>query len=258
MSTPSAPQLQKSTAFDSAQYDLCYSPGVERHFWHYARWRIVERHLRKLNSQIAGDAALVLDVGCGVGLTVGYLRGVGIDCRGVELGRPAIRPGLEDFVTTGTDACELPFDIRRQTGTILLLDVIEHIEDPIGFIGNLRDSFPRLARILITVPARAELWSNYDVHYGHFLRYDKEQVRTLAFRAGLELVVLRYFFVGLYPIAWLLSRLVRHRSVEVPRPSGLTALLHRLAGLAFLAEERLPFVNLLPGMSLLAVFAVRQ
>lgn len=258
MSTLSKPQLQKSTAFDSAQYDLCYSPGVERHFWHYARSRIVERHLRKLNSQIASDAALVLDVGCGVGLTVNYLRGVGIDCRGVELGRPSIRPGLEDFVTTGTDACELPLDIRQQTGTVLLLDVIEHVEDPVGFIGNLRVNFPRLARILITVPARVELWSNYDVYYGHFLRYDKRQMRALACRVDFDLVTLRYFFVGLYPIAWGLSRLVRHRSVAVPRPSDLTAWLHRLAGLAFVAEERLPFVNLLPGMSLLAALAVRQ
>ena len=258
MSTLPESPLRDSTSFDPAQYDLPYSPGVERHFWHYARSRIVERHLRSTNPEIGRDAALVLDVGCGVGLTVEHLLHSGIDCRGVEVGRPSIRPGLENFVTIDTDARDLPLDLRRRTGTILLLDVIEHIEDPISFIRNLRANFPMLARILITVPARMELWSNYDAYYRHFLRYDKRQIRVIAQRTDFDIIALRYFFVGLYPIAWGLSHLFRHRWLATPPPSDLTAWIHRIAGLAFVVEERLPFVNLVPGTSLLAVLSARH
>jgi Methyltransferase domain len=258
MSTLFKPPLPESTSFDSDQYDLPYSPGVERHFWHYARSRIVERHLRSTTPQNDPGGTPVLDVGCGVGLTVNYLRRSGIDCHGVELGSPPIRPGLENFVTTGTDANDLPIEIRQRTRIILLLDVIEHIENPISFLTNLCANFPILERILITVPARMELWSNYDVYYRHFLRYDKKQMRIVAKRAGFDLVALRYFFVGLYPIALGLSHVFRHRSLATPPPTGRTAWLHRLAGLAFVIEERLPFISMLAGTSLLAVLSTRK
>ena len=176
------------TVFSAIQYDLPYLPGVEHHFWNYARARIIERHLRRSDRKTVNHQALVLDVGCGVGLTVDYLRHVGLDCRGVGLGHPKLRPGLDDFVKIGTDARDLPVDIREQTGTILLLDVLEHIQDPVAFIAELRANFPMLERVVITVPARMELWSNYDVYYGHFLRYDMRQLALRIHRAALEII----------------------------------------------------------------------
>ena len=246
------------TVFSAIQYDLPYLPGVEHHFWNYARARIIERHLRRSDSKTVNHQALVLDVGCGVGLTVDYLRHVGLDCRGVELGHPKLRPGLDDFVKIGTDARDLPVDIREQTGTILLLDVLEHIQDPVAFIAELRANFPMLERVVITVPARMELWSNYDVYYGHFLRYDMRQLALLIDRAALEIITLKYFFVGLYPVMWIFARLFRRRSLATQPPTGLTAWLHGLLGLIFIIEERLPFFGRLPGTSLLGVLSVRR
>lgn len=254
---PSIVPPPDSTSFDATQYDLPYPPGVEHHFWHYARSRIVERHLRHSNSKIANRGALVLDVGCGVGLTVDYLRRVGIDCRGVELGHPEVRSGLDDFVKIGTEARDLPLDIRERTGTILLLDVLEHIQDPVSFVKELRANFPLLERMVITVPARMELWSNYDVYYGHSLRYNKRQLTLLIQRASLDIITLKYFFVGLYPLMWLSAHLIHQRSLATRPPTGVTAPLHRLLGMTFVAEERLPFVGSLPGTSLLGVLSIR-
>jgi SAM-dependent methyltransferase len=258
VTTLSKPPSPEATVFNETQYVLPYSPGVERHFWNYARSRIIERHLRRSNSKIFNHDALVLDVGCGVGLAVDYLRRVGIDCQGVELGRPKVRPGLDDFAKIGTDARDLPPEIRERTGTILLLDVLEHIYDPVAFLGELRANFPRLERILITVPARMELWSNYDVYYGHFLRYDKRQFALLADRAALEIITLKYFFVGLYPLMWIFAHLVRQRSLATTPPGGMAAWIHSLVGTAFTVEERLPFFGALPGTSLLGILLVRQ
>jgi hypothetical protein len=122
----------------------------------------------------------------------------------------------------------------------------------------LRANFPMLERILLTVPARMELWSNYDVYYGHFLRYDKRDMALLIERAGLDIIRLKYFFVGLYPIMWVLARVIRRRSLATPPPSDGTSWIHALVGLAFTVEERLPFLGSLPGTSLLGVFSVRR
>jgi SAM-dependent methyltransferase len=229
---------------------------VERHFWIYARNRIIERLLRRYFVNTSGGANQVLDVGCGPGIVVDYLRRSGIECRGVELGHPQPRAGLENCITTGVDATDLPSTAREQVGAILLLDVLEHIEDPGTFLRNLLPAFPRLDRVIIALPARTELWSNYDEFYGHFLRYSKPTLLAFAREAGLQPVELKYIFIGLYPVIWFLSRFMGKRSVESASPSGLTALFHTLLGRAFSLEERLPLVGYLPGTSVIGVFSV--
>ena len=252
----SPPASGSDTAYDSLQYSLNYAPGVEKHFWIYARNRIIERLLRRHSANTSGVAKLVLDVGCGPGIVVDYLRRAGIDCRGVELGHPQLRAGLEDYVAIVLDATQLPSELRQQVGTILLLDVVEHIENPGAFLQNLLPAFPHLKRIVMAVPARMELWSNYDEFYGHFLRYSKPTLLALAREAGLQPLELKYIFIGLYPVIWFLSRFVGKRSVESASPSGLTALFHSFVGKAFSTEERLPLVGYLPGTSVIGVFSV--
>jgi hypothetical protein len=106
------------------------------------------------------------------------------------------------------------------------------------------------------LPARMELWSNYDEFYGHFLRYSRRTLLLLADTAGLRPLELKHIFIGLYPVMWLLSRFVGKRSLEAKPPSGLTAFLHLLLGTAFSAEERLPLIGYLPGTFVIEVFSV--
>jgi SAM-dependent methyltransferase len=252
----SPPTSGPDTTFDSQQFALPYALGVEKHFWSYARNRIIERVLRRHCANTSDGAKLVLDVGCGPGIVVDYLRHAGIDCRGVELGHPQLRPGLEDYVSIGLDATELPSALREQVTAILLLDVLEHIEDPCGFLQTLLPAFPHLEHVVITVPARMELWSNYDEFYGHFLRYSRPTLLALAGKAGLRPLELKYIFIGLYPVIWLLNRFVGKRSLESRPPSGLAARFHAFIGNVFSAEERLPLVGYLPGTSVIGVFSV--
>jgi methyltransferase family protein len=252
----SLPASGSDTAFDSLQYALPYAPGVEKHFWNYARNRIIERVIGRISAKSSQRAKLVLDVGCGPGIVVDYLRQAGIDCRGVELGHPQLRPGLEDYVTIGLDATLLPSALREQVGAIMLLDVVEHIENPSAFLRTLLAAFPNLEDVVITVPARMELWSNYDEFYGHFMRYSRRTLLALAQTAGLKPLELKYIFIGLYPVMWLLSRFVGKRSLESRPPSGLAARIHALIGNAFSMEERLPLVGCVPGTSVIGVFSV--
>ena len=80
---------------------------------------------------------------------------------------------------TATDARQLEVAQRNEVRTILLLDVIEHLEDPVAFLAELRSHFPALRHLLLTVPARQELFSNYDEFNGHFRRYDPALLREL-------------------------------------------------------------------------------
>jgi SAM-dependent methyltransferase len=222
----------RGTAFDQAQYDAIYPDGVERHYWNRSRYAAIVSLLRR-----SGSSGPILDVGCGKGLVVAALHGQGFEVRGVELADVPALPAVAQLVRCGTDALDLPEVERGQVSTILLLDVIEHLEDPGQFLARLRDGFPALRTVVVTVPARQELFSDFDVFNGHFRRYHPALLRQhLSLLQG-RVIHLSYLFHALYPAALLLARHGRSRSFHAPAP-GPANWLHAALGRLFLLEWR--------------------
>jgi hypothetical protein len=144
-----------------------------------------------------------------------------------------------------TDFADLPAGQRGKIRGVLLCDVIEHLPDPIEFLRKVRNALPMLEGVLVTVPARQELWSEWDRHYCHFRRYDLASLRATLNAAGFKPLFAGYFFHGLYLPAFLLRRgKLRSTSVKAPALSWL----HAIAGAAFQAEERI-LPSVLPGTS---------
>jgi len=137
-----------NTIYTADQYDTCYPPGIEKHWWTIARSAQVSRIVRAENK--TGD--VFLEVGCGKGLEVKALRTAGIDVYGVELADVQPLEGMESFVSSGMDAVQLPIAQREQVTGLLLLDVIEHLPDPITFLKKLESRFPKLSVVVIAVP----------------------------------------------------------------------------------------------------------
>jgi SAM-dependent methyltransferase len=185
---PEAPP--QASEFRPDQYEIIYPDGVENHWWHIARSRILASEILRS----VGPASAVLDVGCGRGVTVKHLRARGIDCTGADLAKPRPLAGLEPYLQLGMDAVDLPPHVRRRVDVILLLDVIEHIQEPAAFLRSLAGAFDRLAQVIVTVPARPEVWSNYDEFYGHHRRYTLPMIDELAHELGWAVADRGYFF----------------------------------------------------------------
>jgi len=239
------------TAFDHEQFDAIYPVGVERHYWNLCRNRVIAEQLRTI-----GAEGPILEVGCGKGLVVHALRKDGFDITGVELA--AVQPIAEaaPYVRTAMDARLLDPSQRNEVRTILLLDVIEHLEDPVTFLTDLRSHFPSLRHLLFTVPSRKELFSSHDRFNNHYRRYDPELLRQHTALPGDRHLGCSYFFHMLYPAARLQLKLAGDRAVgfTVPAP-GPRTWTHAILGKAFLWEY-----NLLPkswkGTSLIAAVQV--
>ncbi len=74
-------------------------------------------------------------------------------------------------------------------GLALLLDVLEHVEDDLGFLREV--VVPRLApgaHALVSVPAWPALFSSHDVKLRHHRRYTPRATRAVVEGAGLEVV----------------------------------------------------------------------
>jgi 2-polyprenyl-3-methyl-5-hydroxy-6-metoxy-1,4-benzoquinol methylase len=238
------------TAFDLAQFDASYPPGIEAHFWNHARNRMILHELRRL--AVGGKLNRVLEIGCGRGVVLAYLRRHGIDCHGIELSPVPVPTELEPYLQTGANCFDLPEEARTAVDCLLLLDVLEHLPEPVAFLSRLRESFPNARALIITVPARSELWSNYDEYYGHFRRYIPATLNSELKAAGFSSIRSAYMFKALYPVMFVLAKLFRNRTTTIAAPGG--SFLHRLLSDCFVIEHRL-MPRRLWGTSVLATFS---
>jgi SAM-dependent methyltransferase len=239
------------SAFDEAQRASAYPPGIGEHFWLDARNRILHR-------RIAGVAAgkAVLDLGCGPGVTVSYLRRRGIDCHGCDLApyQPA-EPALAGVLWLGQDVFTLPRETRARFQVLLLLDVLEHLAEPKPFLSRCLAELPALEHVLIMVPARQELFGGYDTYYGHYRRYDLASAAALCAPPALEVRGSGYFFHALYPTMAVQKLIDRERSVVFPR--SVWRPWHRFLATVFQLEERI-VPGGVPGSSLWLLARVRR
>lgn len=240
------------TAYSPTQMDANYPIGSEAYYWCVARNSIIEQAVRRHHDPSAG----LMDVGCGRGFTVAHLQAKGFACYGSDLAHyDEPHPRARGKVFYGQSLQGLDLSMRNSISTVLLLDVIEHLPDPAVLLADVRDSFQNATTLMITVPARPEIWSNYDDYFGHYRRYSRQSLVAWADAEGLEILETGYFFHGLYLPARLMAALglARATQVKVPRVPAL----HRLVAAGFVWENRLLPSNW-PGTSVLGCFKLRR
>jgi 2-polyprenyl-3-methyl-5-hydroxy-6-metoxy-1,4-benzoquinol methylase len=236
--------MTAKTEFDQEQFSSAFPVGLSNHYWNLVRNRMMLNRVKRLGG------GRVIDVGCGPGIVVDYLRQEGVDCTGVELAPLKISEHLHEFIRTGMSAQDLPEKERYSTDIIILGDVIEHLPDPAAFLKSLSSAFPNLKGFIIAVPARKELWSNYDAYYGHFRRYDLELARNTIAAAGLTTIDAQYLFRLLYLPARILLAMKGGRTTKIKAPVGVLRFVHKIISYVLLADAfGLP--KALPGTSLL-------
>ena len=195
-----------------------------------ARNFLVFKTLEKLNCP-----SPILDFGAGTGVTLEYLSKKDLQVFGIE---PSHTGGTEKIKK---DISDLTDENLSHFKTLLLLDVIEHLEFPENEIRKILDFCPNIKYVVITVPACQVLWSEYDVYYGHKLRYSPSQLQNIAKVLNCEIVEIRYLFLTLYLAARVLQILGLKRNVELHAPKSFFArIFHQIAAAILIAESMLP------------------
>ena len=121
-------------------------------------------------------------------------------------------------LSLGSSAFDLPAAMRESFSALLLLDVLEHLPEPTEFLRRCEQAFPNARHVLVTVPARMEIWSNYDEYNGHFRRYTLETIARVADGTSLALRDSGYFFHALYAAARALSATTKQRETRLSAP----------------------------------------
>ena len=91
----------------------------------------------------------------------------------------------------------------------LIMDVLEHIEQPRTMLESVVARATKGAYFLVTVPADPELWSPHDEAVGHFRRYTRETFEELVRGLPLETVMISPYNARMYRGVKVVRRLAR-------------------------------------------------
>jgi ubiquinone/menaquinone biosynthesis C-methylase UbiE len=132
--------------------------------------------------------ARILDAGCGSGRNMVELARHG-SVTGIDLSDTSVclaRDRAAGEVVEGS-VLDLPFEEDR-FDLVVSLDVIEHLEDDLGALRELRRVAAPGGSLLVTVPAYQWLWSGHDEINHHHRRYTRCSLQRVAEQAGSEQV----------------------------------------------------------------------
>jgi len=108
----------------------------------------------------------------------------------LKLSRPYLHVGYTD-ASSGETYPKGEFD------TIICLNVVEHIEDDVKALRNIRASLSKDGRAIILVPSGPGLFGTLDTVLGHFRRYTRDQLVEACARAGFRVEkVLKFNRIG--------------------------------------------------------------
>ena len=190
------------------EYELQTHRAEDRHWWYQGRRRVLERAIARLG--LPADAR-ILDAGCGSGRNMVDLAHYGT-VTGVELSPTSVRLAREreaGEVLEGS-VLDMPFDDGAFDLSVSL-DVIEHLEDDVGALRELRRVTAPGGALLVTVPAYQWLWSGHDVINHHHRRYNRRTLLAAAEAAGWREDSSAHFNSVLLPVAIALRALERFK-----------------------------------------------
>jgi len=207
----------------------------QSHWWYMGRRQIIASFVEDICRRVTDRRARILDVGCGTGANLLMLSEYG-DAEGVDVSEDALafcrERGLEK-VRLGAGE-ELPYE----DGTfdlVTALDVVEHMDDDLAGLREMRRVLRPGGRVLLFVPTFMFLWGLQDEVSNHRRRYRLSELRRVLEQAGFEIERTTYANITFFLPILLVRQLMRITGMKAASENNinmpaLNGVLGRLLG----------------------------
>ncbi len=200
--------------------------------------------------------ARVLEIGAGIGNLTHWLlpreRYVASDInphylhylRNGTVGKPYLEVARVDLEDAASFA-----QLSGQFDTVVCLNVLEHVRDPIGALRNMHGALEPGGTLVLYVPQGQGLYSSLDEALAHRVRYDQRMLSDELAKTGFTLERCVDFNRASVPAWWLNGKLLRRRNFSRLQLKGfdwMVPLLRRFdrwipwRGLGLIAVARRP------------------
>lgn len=178
-----------AVSYPSDASDWCYEVESSS-FWFAHRGQCILEALAAFPPE-----GPLFDIGGGNGYVSALLERQGYDAVLVEPSSKGARNARDRGVVHVV--CATLQDAGFRAGVIPaagLFDVVEHVDDDLAFLENVRALLRPGGRVYVTVPAYRWLWSVDDVRAGHYRRYSRGEIVARLEQAGFVVERATYLF----------------------------------------------------------------
>lgn len=155
------------------------------HWWFLGRRKIIASFVGRTCNDLGMRRPRILDVGCGTGANLQMLANFGI-AEGVDVSSEALdfcrARGLSQVKQGAAEA--LPYE-DASFDLVTGLDVVEHLDDDVAGLREMRRVLRPRGRVLLFVPAFMFLWGVQDDISHHRRRYTLPDLKARLAEAGL-------------------------------------------------------------------------
>jgi SAM-dependent methyltransferase len=193
----------------------------QSHWWYTGRRKILTSFVEDICHRVTDRRPRILDVGCGTGANLLMLSQYG-DAEGVDISEDALafcrERGLEK-VKLGAGE-ELPYD----DGTfdlVTALDVVEHMDDDLAGLREMRRVLRPGGRVLLFVPTFMFLWGVQDDVSNHRRRYRLPELQRVLEQAGFEIERMTYANITFFLPILLMRKLMRLTGIKAESENNI-------------------------------------
>ncbi|MEN3330448.1 MAG: hypothetical protein V7638_5255 [Acidobacteriota bacterium] len=207
----------------------------QSHWWYTGRRKILTRFVEDICRQVTDRRPRILDVGCGTGANLLMLSKFG-DAEGVDVSVDALafcrERGLENVKLGAAE--RLPYE----DGTfdlVTALDVVEHLDDDLAGLREMRRVLRPGGRVLLFVPTFMFLWGLQDDVSNHRRRYRMPQLGRVLEQAGFAIERTTYANITFFMPILAMRKLMRLTGIKAESEnninvSALNGVLARMLG----------------------------
>jgi len=207
----------------------------QSHWWYTGRRRILASFLEDICRRVTDRRPRILDVGCGTGANLLMLSQYG-NAEGVDISEDALafcrERGLEQVKLGAAE--RLPYD----DGTfdlVTALDVVEHMDDDLAGLREMRRVLRPGGRVLLFVPTFMFLWGLQDDVSNHRRRYRMPELGRVLEQAGFEIERTTYANITFFMPILAMRKLMRLTGIKAESEnninvSALNGVLARMLG----------------------------
>ena len=227
----------------------------QSHWWYTGRRKILTDFVADICRRVTDRRPRILDVGCGTGANLLMLSQFG-DAEGVDISENALafcrERGLANVKLGAAE--KLPYD----DGTfdlVTALDVVEHLDDDLGGLSEMRRVLRPGGRVLLFVPTFMFLWGVQDDVSNHRRRYRLPELRRVLEQAGFEVERTTYANITFFLPILLVRKLMQVTGIKAESENNITvSSLNGVLGKILGAESAvLRYMNIPFGVSGLCV-----
>lgn len=198
------------------------------------------------NSWIASEigsylTGITLEVGSGIGTISSYFfqKNLSITDKDRQLiqrlkKKYKLRKGIKIFyldVEKGLNQI-----LKNKYDSVFAVNVLEHIEDDLRALVNMRELLVGKGKLILLVPAKKRAFTTLDKKLGHFRRYEREELQEKVEKAGFSIDHLYFFnFVGLF--SWVLREKLERNNLNL-RPTHI-AIFDKIVPMLRFIEKRI-------------------